>query len=103
MAIVTISWQMVTPVAPGPTPGSTQVTISGGDPGFVPVTMSVTASPAVFPSIPAETTTAPYLATVQWMDSNSVALGSPQVAPPFSVAAPVPNLLGPGNVTVVVS
>jgi hypothetical protein len=104
MAVVTVSWTMSTPINSLLVPGNTQVTISGGDPGVVPQTMSVAASPAVFSAVAPEATAAPYIATVQWFDNSAspVAIGAPQTVS-FSVAAPAPVLQGPGSVSVAVS
>jgi hypothetical protein len=103
MSTVTVNWLLAGPPSPL-TPGNTQVVISGGDPGFVPVTMLVAAGilTAVFPNIPAETTAAPYLASATMLDNSAsqIAMGTP-ISIPFSVAAPAANPT-PSGISVVV-
>lgn len=103
MAKVTVAWDMSGSVNSSLSPGNTQVTISGGDSSFTPVVQTIGSSPAVFEGIPPEAVGLVYTATVQLMsnDETPVPIGSPAVAD-FSVAAPVPSIATPGNVTVTV-
>jgi hypothetical protein len=101
MTTKTVSWDLSGSVNSSLVPGQTQVTISGGDPGFVPQVQLVAASPATF-DLPAETLPNLYTASVQLMsnDATPVAIGAPATAT-FSVTAPAPAVAIPGNVSVV--
>lgn len=98
---VTISWLENGPPAPG-VGASWQITISGGNAGFVPVTQSFTSSPAVFTGVPPDDPATPYTATLQEMDASGVARGAP-LAGPFSVSNPIPVSGTPSNLSIVVS
>ena len=98
MAQVTIAWDTTSQNFPaGTVAGNFQVDIVGGAIGTTPVSMTVPASPAVFPDIPAEADTDPdYQVTVQRLDGAGQPLGSPatasfRVAGGTSVAVDIPN------------
>jgi hypothetical protein len=103
MATVTVSWDLSGSVNSSLTAGQTQVTISGGDATFVPVTQLVATSPATFTGVPPEAVGLLYIASVQLMsnDASPVAIGTSATAT-FSVAAPAPVVNIPANVSVAV-
>lgn len=77
MATVTISWTTVSQSFPaGTVAGNFHVEITGGT-LTAPLTMDVTASPAVFPDVPTDDPPAPdYVASVQRLDAGGNPLGA---------------------------
>jgi hypothetical protein len=102
MAQVTVSWQLNSPVNSNLTPGNTQVSITGGA-LTAPLSMSVSGSPAVFPSVDPDLATQPYTATVQLLDNSAtpVPIGTP-ISAQFSVANPAPVVNTPSDLTITV-
>ena len=98
--IKTVSWDLSGSIISELKPGQIQVTVSGGDPGFVPMVLVVAASPAVF-DLPPETLPNLYTASVQQLsaDASQIAMGAPATAK-FSVVSPASVVAIPGVVTV---
>lgn len=96
MAKVTVSWKLGQAVTTALVPGEIKIDITGGS-LTSPLSMSMLADPAVFPDVPPNDPTQPYLATVTQFDNSPTPV---VIGVPISAKFSVPPVIVPGVVNV---